>query len=257
MAKIAGHKVLVCGASQGIGQAVAKNLASQGAELILLARRQNVLDELKKNLVSAEIHQTVAVDLSDLQAVEKVAVQLAGHSPEITMVVLNTGGPKGGDLIEASPQELERAFRQHVLSSQILLRALVPGMKRRRIGRIVSILSTSVRMPIVGLGVSNTIRSAMAGYMKTLSLELGPFGITANNILPGFTETPRLQSLQNESAERSGRDPMAVQEQWLKSVPIGRLIQPQETAEAVAFLLQSDAISGVSLQVDGGRIGSI
>ncbi len=220
-------------------------------------RSEKALAELKGTLKNSEVHQTVPIDLSDLKTVETVVARMVQQVGDIHFLLLNSGGPKGGPLIEASVLELEVAFRQHVLSSQILLRALVPNMKKNSFGRIVSVLSTSVRMPIVGLGVSNTIRGAMASYMKTLSLELGPFGITANNILPGYTKTQRLELLKQAQAEKTQKSVADIEKAWLETIPLRRFAEPSEVAEAILFLLQSESINGVSLQVDGGRIGAI
>jgi 3-oxoacyl-[acyl-carrier protein] reductase len=170
-----------------------------------------------------------------------------------------TGGPKAGPLSEASGDEMERAFRGHLVSSQQILRALLPGMKERGYGRIVNVLSTSVKSPIPNLGVSNTVRNAMAGWSKTLAMELGPFGVTVNNILPGYTETPRLESLMNGAASKTGKSAEDVKREWIATIPARRLGDPVETANAIAFLASPLAsyISGVSLAVDGGRTNAL
>lgn len=176
--------------------------------------------------------------------------RLVAETGPVTIWINNTGGPKAGPLTEAGAVEMERAFRGHVLASQVILRTLLPGMKQLKHGRIVNVLSTSVRQPIPNLGISNLIRAAMASWAKTLSQELGPFGITVNNILPGFTDTPRLAALAPDEKTR---------QLWAESVPLKRIADPSETAEAIAFLSSSLAsyISGVSLPVDGGRTGAL
>lgn len=253
-----GKWALVGGASQGIGQATARLLADQGANVILMARRHDVLETTRAGLKEPGAHRTLAVDLERLDDLSVSLARLAAEVGPIAIWVNNTGGPKAGPLLEASPDEMERAFRGHVLASQIILRTLVPGMKQLKFGRIINVLSTSVKIPIPGLGVSNLTRAAMASWAKTLSLELGPFGITVNNVLPGYTETPRLASLATGSAQKTGRAEDAVRGDWLKSIPAGRFADPGETAAAIAFLASEAAayISGVQLPVDGGRTGA-
>lgn len=254
-----GRWVLVGGASQGIGMATAKALAEAGARVILMSRRSEVLEQVKASLPQPSNHRTLALDLERLEDVSLTLGRLIAEVGPLSIWVNNTGGPKAGPLSEASPDEMERAFRGHVLSSQVILRTLLPGMKQTGYGRIINILSTSVRMPIPNLGVSNTIRSAMAAWAKTLSAELGPMGITVNNILPGFTETPRLESLINGAASKFAKSEEDVRKEWAETIPLKRIGQPQETAAAIAFLASPAAayISGVSLPVDGGRTGAL
>lgn len=176
------------------------------------------------------------------------------HGP-VHILVNNTGGPPSGPLIEAEPQAFERAFANHVISNQLLVQAVLPGMKSSGYGRIINIISTSVKQPIPGLGVSNTIRAAVANWAKTLAGELGPFGITVNNVLPGYTDTARLGSLIQARAQRSGVPEDAVRREMISQIPLGRLARPEEIAAAVVFLASPDAsyISGINLPVDGGR----
>ncbi len=254
-----GHWALVGGASQGIGQATARALAEQGARVILMSRRSEVLEQVRNSLPNPTQHRTLALDLERLEDISTSLGRLVADIGHVTIWVNNTGGPKAGPLSEASPDEMERAFRGHVLSSQVILRALLPGMKTANYGRIINVLSTSVRIPIPNLGVSNIVRGAMASWAKTLSLELGASGITVNNILPGFTETPRLESLINGAVAKTAKSEEEVRNEWVKTIPAGRIGLPTETAAAIAFLASPAAayISGVSIPVDGGRTGSL
>lgn len=253
--RLDGRHALVCGASRGIGRAVAETFAEAGATLTLLARDAQALEALRGELPAAEQHRCLAVDLADGQALEAAL----GDVPAVDVLVNNAGGPPAGPAHAAEPEAFLRAFELHLLANQRILRALLPGMRERGHGRVINIISTSVYEPIPGLGVSNTIRGAVASWAKTLSKELGPDGITVNNVLPGFTDTDRLRSLFESRAEREGRSFEAVRDAALASVPLGRFADPRETAGAICFLA-SDAgayISGVSLAVDGGRLSSI
>ena len=253
-----GHWALVGGASQGIGQAAALALAQAGARVILMSRRSEVLEQVKATLPNPSQHRTLALDLERLEEVSLTLGRLVAETGPVSIWLNNTGGPKAGPLSEASPDEMERAFRGHVLSSQVILRSLLPGMKSSGYGRIINVLSTSVKIPIPNLGVSNTMRSAMSAWAKTLSLELGPFGITVNNILPGYTETPRLESLIGGAASKASKSEAQIRAEWADTIPMRRMGKPQETADAIAFLASPAAayISGVNLPVDGGRTGA-
>ncbi|NJM10372.1 MAG: SDR family oxidoreductase [Bdellovibrionaceae bacterium] len=254
-----GHWALVGGASQGIGQATARILSAQGARVILMSRRSEVLEQVKATLTNPSLHRTLALDLERLEDISLMLGRLVADLGPVSIWVNNTGGPKAGPLSEASPDEMERAFRGHVLSSQVILRTLLPGMKTAGYGRIINVLSTSVKVPIPNLGVSNTIRAAMASWAKTLSQEVGQYGITVNNILPGFIETPRLDSLASGAAAKSSKTEAEIRKEWADQVPMRRLGDPNETAQAIAFLASPAAgyISGVHLPVDGGRTGAL
>lgn len=256
---LTGRWALVGGASQGIGQATAKVLAEAGARVILLARRMDMLEITRNSMVNPQSHRSLALDLERLEDVSSHLARLVADVGPIAVWVNNTGGPKSGALVDVSADELERAFRSHVMASQMIMRTLLPGMKQLKYGRIINVLSTSVKIPIPGLGVSNIIRAAMASWAKTLSLELGPFGITVNNILPGYTETPRLETLVQGAAQKSARSVETVRQEWADLVPMRRLGDPLETAQAIAFLASPLAgyISGVQLPVDGGRTGAL
>lgn len=248
---------LVCGASQGIGLATARELAALGARVTVLARRGDTLDEVVAALPGTG-HGRIAVDTSDTAALATAASALAAERP-VHILVNNSGGPPPGPLHQADPTALEAAMRQHVVACQVLVQALLPGMREGGHGRIVNIISTSVKEPIAGLGVSNTARWAVAAWAKTLAGELGPDGITVNNVLPGYTDTPRIEQIIRTGAQRSGRTEQAVFEDMVANVPLRRFARPEETAAAVAFLCSPAAayITGVNLPVDGGRTRSL
>ena len=253
-----GYHALVCGASRGIGRACAEALAERGARLTLVARNQEALESVRAALPGNKNagHAALALDLDDTRA-------LAGRLNEIMepahILINNAGGPPGGPLIEARPDEFRRGFERLLIAAHLLTQHCVPGMREAGYGRIINIISTSVREPIPGLGVSNTIRAACAGWAKTLSRELAPDAITINNVLPGFTATDRLASLFDARAERAGKSREEVEKAALAGVPAGRFAQPAEIAAAVAFLAGPDAgyITGSSLAVDGGRLHAI
>lgn len=254
-----GRRAVVCGASRGIGRAVATVLGGMGASLVLVSRDRAALDALAESLPGGSgRHASCPLDLDDTRAVAAEFAAVAAASP-VHVLVNNCGGPPAGPLFEADPEAFVAPFRQHVLGAQVAAQALVPGMRRAGYGRIVNIVSTSVREPIPGLGVSNTIRAAMAGWAKTLSRELAPDGITVNNVLPGFTATDRLASLFRQRAEASGRPVEDVEKAARAQVPAGRFARPEEIAWAVGFLASPQAayVNGVSLAVDGGRLASL
>lgn len=231
-------------------------LAQAGAEVIALSRSEEDLKELLSAMPGK--CQYWAQDLGDPALAMKVGQKLQDWG-DIDIVVNNTAGPKGGPLVNAEVGELTKAFAEHIVPAHILMQALVPGMKRRKYGRIINIISTSVKVPLPNLGVSNTVRAAMANWSKTLAGELGPFGITVNNILPGYTATDRLDALKKASADREGKSVSDLEAAWLKTIPAGRFATPDETAQAVLFLAgpQAAYINGINLPVDGGRTVSL
>ncbi|MDG1962250.1 MAG: SDR family oxidoreductase [Flavobacteriaceae bacterium] len=257
---IAHKKALVCGGSAGIGKAAAIELAALGAHVTIMARNPDklkaVLDELPNN--GQQHHQFVAVDFTDLEVFSKTIDELAGKEP-YEILVNNTGGPKGGPALAAAPKAYADAFAQHLMCNQILVQGLVAGMKAKGYGRIINVISTSVKQPIENLGVSNTIRGAVANWSKTLSTELGPFGITINNVLPGFTQTDRLADIVNSAANRFNKTPEEAAEFMRSLVPARRFASPQEVAFSIAFLASPAAgyINGINLPVDGGRTKSL
>lgn len=251
---------LVCGSSAGIGKASAIELASMGANITLVARNEEKLKGVLGELPTSEgqHHDYLVVDFSNPKVLQE---QLAKATKDKTFHILvnNTGGPKAGPVLTAGLDEFEAAFTQHLKCNHVLAQAVIPGMKEAGYGRIINIISTSVKQPIEGLGVSNTIRGAVANWSKTLATEVGPFGITVNNVLPGATATDRLTDILHNVAKKiNGTFEEA--EQLMKSVaPAKRFAQPEEIAYAVAFLASESAsyINGINLPVDGGRTKSL
>ena len=246
---------LVLGASQGIGRATALALAKQGHVVTAAARSLPALETLRKELLAAgaPAAHALPLDLDDRDAAVGILEGHVAATSPITVLVLNAGGPPGGRLLDADVEAFQAAFERHLLAFHRIVQTLLPDMEAGGYGRIVYVSSTSVREPIPGLGVSNTLRAAMAGWAKTLSKELPP-GVTINTILPGFTDTDRLTSL-----ARSRGDEDEVKAAWAAASPEGRLGRPEELAAAVAFLCSEEAsfIRGVVLPVDGGRLASI
>ncbi len=257
---LTGRHALVCGASAGIGRATALALSSLGAEVTALARSEDKLQTLVKELTEASslTARYVVADLDDRPALSsKVEGLLAEHGP-IHVLINNAGGPPGGPLLEAEDEAFLTAFSRHILAAHRLVKAVLPGMREAGYGRIINVISSSVREPIPNLGVSNTTRGAVASWSKTLSRELPPC-VTINNVLPGYTSTGRLASLSQGIAQKRGVTPEQVVEDWCNNVPEGRLGKPEELGAAIAFLASPAAsyIRGVSLPVDGGRLRSI
>ena len=255
-----GKRAVVCGSTQGIGKATALELALLGASVTLLAREEGKLKEVVKELsiYAGQVHDYLVADFNFPDQVKQaIGRYLTGK--DVHILINNTGGPPAGQAIDAQPEDFIRAFTSHLLCSQLLVQSVVPGMKKNSFGRIVNIISTSVKIPIKGLGVSNTVRGAMASWSKTLSLELASFGITVNNVLPGSTKTGRIESIIQTRAQKSGRLPAAIRDEMIAEIPAGRMAEASEVAAAVAFLASPAAgyINGVNLPVDGGRTGSL
>ena len=256
---LAGKRALICGASGGIGAATARMMAKAGASVVVAARSVDKLDALVQELASfgPGTHVAMALDLEDLSAVDAAVKALLNDGP-VHVLVNNAGGPPGGALIDAEVDEFIAPFQRHLHASHTLVKGLLPGMEAAGYGRILQIISTSVKEPIPNIGVSNTLRGAMASWAKTLSRELPPC-VTINNVLPGFTATDRLSSLANSIQARTGKSAEDVHRGWMEQVPIDRLIDPLETAATLTYLAlpAAGAIRGVSLAVDGGRLRSI
>lgn len=255
-----GKKAIVCGSTQGIGKASALELALLGAEVTLVARNRKKLEEVVQELPSnhGQHHGFLVADFEDANSV-KAAIREFTESNTAQILINNTGGPPAGQTIEASVADFIAAFNAHLICNQILVQALVPGMKKEKYGRIINVISTSVKIPIRGLGVSNTIRGAVANWSKTLSVELAPFGITVNNVLPGASMTARLESIINNRAEKTRKSREDVIKEMEAEIPAGRISDPSEIAAAVAFLATPAAgyINGINVPVDGGRTGSL
>lgn len=251
---------LVCGSTQGIGKAVAMALAGLGANVALIARNENALKEVKAALPAGgnQLHTYLCVDFSQPARVGEIVGQFTRRGP-VHILVNNTGGPASGPVLDASVADFEAAFRQHLLCNQVLVQACADGMKNSGYGRIINIISTSVKQPLPNLGVSNTIRAAVANWSKTLANELGRYGITVNNVLPGATLTQRLSSLIEAKSKKTGRDAKELAEEMKREIPMGRFADPAEIAAAVAFLASPAAayVNGINLPVDGGRTSNL
>jgi 3-oxoacyl-[acyl-carrier protein] reductase len=255
-----GKRAVVCGSTQGIGKASAIELALLGAHVTLIARNEGKLKSVVKELqvYSGQQHDYLVADFSQPEELKRVSAAYAVKNP-VHILINNTGGPPGGTAIQAHPDDFIKAFSSHLLCNHILVQTFTPGMKTERFGRIINIISTSVKIPIKGLGVSNTIRGAVANWAKTLSVELAPYGITVNNVLPGATMTARLEAIIRAKAEQSGKTFEAIQDEMIHEIPAGRISEAHEVAAAVAFLATPAAgyINGINVPVDGGRTGSL
>ena len=249
---------IVCGSTQGIGEASAIELAKLGANITLIARNESKLSDVLNSLdvSQGQSHSFICVDFSDT---EKLKVEINLLKGAYHILVNNTGGPPSGPIIDATGQSFEEAFKMHLINNQVLVQKVIEGMKKEGFGRIVNIISTSVKAPIAGLGVSNTIRAAVASWAKTLSVELGSFGITVNNVLPGFTNTNRLKSLIIKKSEAQAKSEDVISKTMKSQVPAARFGEAKEVANAVAFLCTPAAsyINGINLPVDGGRTKSL
>jgi len=255
-----GKRAVVCGGSQGIGKAAAAELALLGASITLMARDETKLKEGVKELSThaGQAHDFLIADFNFPDQVKK-AIEHTLNRGDVHILINNTGGPPAGQVMDAQAEDFIKALTSHLICSQLLVQSVVPGMKKNSYGRIINIISTSVKIPIKGLGVSNTVRGAMANWSKTLSLELASFGITVNSVLPGSTKTGRIESIIQTRAQKSGRLPAAIRDEMIAEIPAGRMAEPSEVAAAVAFLASPAAgyINGVNLPVDGGRTGSL
>ena len=255
-----GKRALIGGSTQGIGKASAIELAQLGAIITLLARNETSLKETLNELPTpfGQAHNYLVADFNSPDQLKNVVEHFV-KTNTIHILINNTGGPPAGQAIDATPEEFIKAFTAHLICNQILAQAVVDGMKQSGYGRIINIISTSVKIPINGLGVSNTTRGAVANWAKTIATELAPFGITVNNVLPGTTMTGRLDSIIKSKAEKSKRTYEEIKNEMISEVPVGRISEPHEVAAAVAFLASPAAgyITGINVPVDGGRTGSL
>jgi 3-oxoacyl-[acyl-carrier protein] reductase len=254
--QLTGQRALVLGASQGIGRAVALELAALGASIIAVARDRDRLESVLAELPSSNgsSHRYLVLDLLDTAALSEAMKRVAAEAP-VHIVVNNSGGPPPGPAHEAGLEGFETAFRQHLMAFQAVALAIVPGMKQQRHGRLINIISTSVKQPLHNLGVSNTVRGAVANWGKTMANELGPHGITVNNVLPGATRTERLTAIIRGKSAKQGISEAAAAAEMEAEIPLRRFAEPQEIAAAVAFLAGPSGgyINGINLPVDGGR----
>lgn len=255
-----GKNAIVCGSTQGIGLATAKELAQLGASCTLLARNEQSLKQVIQalNKTSGQHHEYYAVDFSETAMVKEIALKIVSKKT-VHILINNTGGPKAGPIIGAEEKEFTNAFQQHLVNNHHLTQAVVPGMKQAGFGRIINIISTSVKTPLANLGVSNTIRAAVASWAKTMANELGQFNITVNSVLPGYTDTQRLRSLIETNAGRRGVAEEVVEREMMESIPMKRFGDASEIAAVIAFLASPAAsfVNGVSIPVDGGKTGTV
>ena len=259
--QLLGKHALVCGGSQGIGRASAHELAALGADVTLLARSADALEIALADLPrihSAQKHGFIVADMQ-AHATLRAQVEAVANNGAINILVNNSGGPPGGSAHAAATDEFLQAFNQHLIAAQVILQAILPGMQGSGYGRIINVISTSVKEPIRNLGVSNTIRGAVASWSKTLAGELGPFGITVNNVLPGYTRTQRLDQILADRAKATGTSEEKIAEGMLATVPLRRFAEASEIANVIAFLASPAAgyINGINVPVDGGRTLSL
>jgi len=250
---------LVCGSTQGIGRATAVALASEGARITVVARNEEKLKKIVSELPKTAAHDYIVADFSNPKELKINVEKYLNSNKGFHILINNTGGPRSGAILEATLEQFEAAFTQHLKCNHILTQLVVPFMKSEKYGRIVNVISTSVKEPIEGLGVSNTIRNAVGNWSKTLSFELGAFGITVNNVLPGFTETERLNEIIEIKAKKA-KVAFKEMENIMKTyTPAKRFAKPEETANAIVFLASQAAgyINGINLPVDGGRTKSL
>ncbi|MCH8546945.1 MAG: SDR family oxidoreductase [Cryomorphaceae bacterium] len=258
--KLTNKTALVCGSTSGIGKAIAETFAASGARVVLMARNQDKLNSVAASLEGSD-HQTVVADFSIPGDAKRALNQWMGQHPEIHFDILvnNTGGPPPGPAHTADAQAYIDAFSAHLINNHDITQLCLPGMKQRGGGRIINVISTSVKIPLPGLGVSNTVRGAVGNWSKTLANELGAFNITVNNILPGATATERLESIITKKAEKTGKSEAIVAEGMKSEIPLNRFAKPEEIAAAAGFLASEAAsyISGINIPVDGGRTGNL
>lgn len=252
---------LVCGASQGLGFACATELALLGANVVAASRNEEKLRTAIQQLDTSkgQQHTYLIVDLSQPEVVRQTVADFLEKNKTIHILVNNAGGPPSAPMIETDAAEIENAFRTHVISSHLLAQLVVPGMKNAGFGRIVNIVSTSVKQPLNALGISNLVRAAVANWAKTLANEISSYGITVNNVLPGFTNTDRINYLFDKQAGEQGISKDDIYKKTIAAIPAQRIGEPAEFGAAVAFLCSPAAayINGINFPVDGGRTGSL
>lgn len=256
-----GKTAVVCGSTDGIGKATAIELAQFGASIILIARNEEKLKLVKNELSinEGQEHDYVVADFDDPSNLKEKIEKFSIKIKSVEILVNNSGGPAGGRAIDAPLEEYRLAFNRHLICNQILAQAFVPYMKKAGYGRIINVISTSVKAPLPGLGVSNTIRGAVANWSKTLANELGEYGITVNNVLPGATQTIRLESIIKNKATKLGKQEIEIEKEMLSEIPAKRFAKPEETAAVIMFLASPSGsyINGINLPVDGGRLPSL
>jgi 3-oxoacyl-[acyl-carrier protein] reductase len=255
-----GKNAVICGSTQGIGLAIAEELALLGANCTLIARNEGSLKEVIQELDTAlrQTHNYLVADFSKPEEV-KTIIEKFIRDHTVHILINNTGGPPAGSIIDAKEEDFLKAFNQHLICNHILTKAVIPSMKKEKFGRIINIISTSVKIPLKNLGVSNTIRGAVASWAKTMANELGQYNITVNNLLPGNITTQRLASVIETTAKKGNVVIQVVEQNMKDEIPMKRFGSPSEIAAVAAFLASpaGSYVSGVSIPVDGGRTGSI
>ncbi|MDP9229381.1 MAG: SDR family oxidoreductase [Bacteroidota bacterium] len=255
-----GKNAVICGSTQGIGFAIAEELALMGANCTLMARNETALKEALNSLDISlrQQHGYLVADFSKPGEVKSVIEAQVKNTP-VQILINNTGGPKGGEIIVAKEEDFLQAFNQHLICNHILVKAVIPSMKEAGYGRIINIISTSVKIPLKNLGVSNTIRGAVASWAKTMANELGQYNITVNNILPGYTKTQRLANIIEANAKKTSKGIEDVEKEMMSDIPMKRFGEPGEIAAVAAFIASPAAgyVNGANIVVDGGRTGSI
>ncbi|HEY8189246.1 MAG TPA: SDR family oxidoreductase [Micavibrio sp.] len=258
---LTGKTAIVCGASKGIGRAAAMELAALGATITVIARNAEMLEQVRASLPTPKYqnHQSLAVDFSDINLVHIKIANFIKAGNKAHILLNNSGGPPAGPVHTATPEQFIAVFNQHLIGSHVMTQALLPVMKEEKYGRIINVVSTSVKQPIKGLGVSNTIRGAVASWAKTLAGEVGGWGITVNNILPGATDTDRMAEIVEGKSQKFGKPVADIIAEEISHIPAGRFGSPEELAQAIGFLASPAAayINGINLPVDGGRTGCL
>ncbi len=252
---------IVCGSTQGIGKAAAIELSKMGANLVLIARNEESLKQTINELDSShgQKHKFLCADFSQAELLREKINNFIKANEKVHILVNNTGGPPGGLISNAKTEDFLNTFNNHLICNHILMQAVIEGMKAEKYGRIINVISTSVKQPLKGLGVSNTIRAAVANWAKTLANEVASYGITVNNVLPGATNTQRLRLLIEAKSEKTGEAISEIINEMESEIPAGRFAEAHEIAAAIAFLASPAAayITGINLPVDGGRTGCL
>ncbi|KAA5824146.1 SDR family oxidoreductase [Algibacter amylolyticus] len=257
--KLNNKYALVCGSTQGIGKATAIALANEGVHVTLVARNREKLKAVLAELPNHRNHNYIVADFLNPRELQEQLIKFIEKEHGFHIVINNTGGPRSGEILTASLEAFENAFTMHLKCNHLIAQATIPFMKEEGFGRIINVISTSVKEPIPGLGVSNTIRGAVGNWSKTLATEVAEFGITVNNVLPGFTETERLNEIIKIKANIENRALEDMAEIMKNYTPAKRFAKPEETASVITFLASTPAayVNGVNVPVDGGRTKSL
>lgn len=255
---IEGKVAVVAGSSQGLGRAIAEALAAEGVDLVINSRSADKIVDVRAEIVEATGArvEAVACDLTPPEGAAELIRAAEAAFGRVDILVTNTGGPPAGMFEDHSAEVWKEAIAQNFESVVNLVRAVLPGMKERKWGRIVNVTSISVKQPVDGLILSNALRAAVTGFAKTISNEVAPYNVTVNNVLPGYTRTERLIHLGEAVSEREGKTVEEVYDGWTAEIPMGRLGEPAELGAVAAFLCSEKAsyVTGQSIAVDGGWI---